>query len=48
MIEVATQFALRAAWSRWLPTHRSCLPCCRTNSGFTLAGVLASFTMVNT
>jgi len=47
MVEVAAQVTLRVAWSRWLPTRRSWLPRCQTNSGFTLAGVLASFTLVN-
>jgi hypothetical protein len=47
MVEVAAQVVLRAAWARWLPTRRSWLPRCQTNSGFTLTGVLASFTFVN-
>jgi hypothetical protein len=47
MVEVAAQVALCVARVRWLPTRRSWLPRCQANAGFTLAGVLASFTFVN-
>jgi hypothetical protein len=34
-------------WYRLLSTRRSWLPRCHTYSGFTLTGIVASFTFVN-
>jgi hypothetical protein len=47
MVDVAARVASHAAWYRLLSTRRSWLPRCHTGSGFTLTGIVASFTFVN-
>jgi len=47
MVEVAVRVAAHDAWYRLLSTRRSWLPRCHTYSGFTLTGIVASFTFVN-
>jgi hypothetical protein len=47
MVEVVARVASYTARARGLSTRRSWLPRCQTHSGFTLTGILASFTSVH-